>query len=171
MSHSWYDDADIKWSTLQGIAEKFRTRHGRYPTFWLDKTCIDQNNIKDGLRTLPVFVMASRKMLALCGATYALRLWCVWELFTLLAFTAIELALERMLIVPLQLDRFGQISHFQLKDAHCYDPNEKAKLRLVIEWLGADVFAHHVCTLGEAISKNDGHMSPLGLRRLATQKS
>jgi hypothetical protein len=37
----------------------------------IDKFCIDQNNIQDSLKYLPVFVMGSRKMLVLVGPTYA----------------------------------------------------------------------------------------------------
>ena len=51
-----------------------------------DKVCIDQNNIRDGLKVLPVNVMACNKMLVLCGETYVQRLWCAWELFTLFSF-------------------------------------------------------------------------------------
>ena len=36
----------------------------------LDKVCIDQSNIGDGLKVLPVNVMACRRMLVLCGPTY-----------------------------------------------------------------------------------------------------
>ena len=90
MSHSWHDDAKAKWDALRRCAEQFKVRHGRYPTFWLDKVCIDQENIADGLRALPVNVMACDKMLVLCGDTYAHRLWCIWEIFTLLAFTDVK---------------------------------------------------------------------------------
>ena len=31
-------------------------RNGRYPTFWVDKFCIDQRELADGLRVLPVNV-------------------------------------------------------------------------------------------------------------------
>merc|ERR1719160_2131964 len=48
MSHSWYADADLKFEKLNNIAEGFRQHHGRYPTFWLDKVCIDQDHIRDG---------------------------------------------------------------------------------------------------------------------------
>ena len=30
------------------VAERYRRRHGRAPTFWLDKVCIAQDNIRDG---------------------------------------------------------------------------------------------------------------------------
>merc|ERR1719331_2748956 len=42
MSNSWHDDKDAKWEKLEQIAHSFRRTHGRYPTFWLDKVCIDQ---------------------------------------------------------------------------------------------------------------------------------
>ena len=54
MSHSWHDDADGKWDTLVRPADQFNARHGRDPTFCLDKVCIDQDDIGDGLRALPV---------------------------------------------------------------------------------------------------------------------
>ena len=43
--------------------------------------------------------MACREMLVLCGETYPFRLWCVWELFTLLAFTKVEVAVERLSVM------------------------------------------------------------------------
>merc|ERR1712137_503168 len=86
MSHSWHDDVDAKREALCGLAAVFAQQLRREPTFWLDKVCIDQTNLADGLRVLPINVMQCHKMLVLCGETYARRLWCLWELFTLLAF-------------------------------------------------------------------------------------
>ena len=97
MSHSWHDNAESKWLALVRLAEQFKVHHGRYPTFWIDKVCIDQNRIADGLRTLPVNVMQCSKMMVLCGDTYACRLWCIWELFTLLAFTDFKWHWSRVL--------------------------------------------------------------------------
>lgn len=34
---------------------------------WLDKLCIDQQNIADDLQCLPVFLMACKKLLILAG--------------------------------------------------------------------------------------------------------
>ena len=68
------------------MAEDFFSHHGRYPTFWVDKICIDQRQIADGLRVLPVNVMACRQVLVLGGQTYPTRLWCAWELCVLLSF-------------------------------------------------------------------------------------
>ena len=57
-----------------------------HPTFLLDRTCIDQRNIRDGLRNLPVNVMACKQVLVIWVATYPNRLWCIGEIFTLVAF-------------------------------------------------------------------------------------
>ena len=65
LSHSWHDDANIKYDALEAFVRKFVARKGREPTFWLDKVCIDQSNIGDGLRVLPVNVMAAKKMLVM----------------------------------------------------------------------------------------------------------
>ena len=86
LSHSWHDNAAEKWEKLENVAATFFKLHDRYPTFWLDKVCIDQENIVDGLKVLPVNVMACKHMLVLCGPTYSERLWCAWELCTMLSF-------------------------------------------------------------------------------------
>jgi hypothetical protein len=78
ISHSWHDSAEVKVEKLKVLGERFRKKYGRYPTFWLDKVCIDQSNIGSGLKVLPINVMACKQMLVLCGDTYSRRLWCVW---------------------------------------------------------------------------------------------
>ena len=85
VSHSWSDSPAQKWRAMQLVVEQFYQKNGRYPTFWIDKFCIDQSEIKDGLRVLPVNVMSCRKMLCLSGKTYHNRLWCAWELCVLLS--------------------------------------------------------------------------------------
>ena len=47
-----------------------------------DKACIDQNNIKQSLACLPVFLAGCQTLLVVAGPTYCSRLWCVMELFT-----------------------------------------------------------------------------------------
>ena len=43
--------------------------------------CIDQTAIDQSVRRLPIFVVASKKMLVLLGSSYAARCWCMLELF------------------------------------------------------------------------------------------
>ena len=56
---------------------------------WLDKVCIDQEHISDGLRVLPVNAMA-------CGCFVAdhTRLVCIWELFAAMALVIHDFCLE-----------------------------------------------------------------------------
>ena len=63
-----------KWQALADVARRFASSRGRDASFWLDKACIDQANISDGLRVLPINVMCCAGMLMLCGKTYQHRL-------------------------------------------------------------------------------------------------
>jgi hypothetical protein len=100
ISHSWSDDAVAKFAAMEAVAASFLQNYGRYPTLWLDKVCIDQDRITDGLKVLPINVTASHRMLVLCGASYASRLWCVWELFTLCAFSSTDHVHTKIRFVP-----------------------------------------------------------------------
>lgn len=82
VSHSWHDDVDAKWTALQTWRRDFVAAHAREPLIWFDKACIDQSNITDDLRVLPLFLNGCRELLVLAGPTYLTRLWCVVELFT-----------------------------------------------------------------------------------------
>ena len=42
ISHSWSDDAKHKYAQLMAVTLQFRRKHGRDPTLWLDKVCINQ---------------------------------------------------------------------------------------------------------------------------------
>ena len=46
-------------------------------------------------------VTACNQMLVLCGPTYPTRLWCVWELFTILSFSSLQNAWERITLAAL----------------------------------------------------------------------
>lgn len=179
MSHSWRDDAEQKFSALERVVAHFKKKNGRFPTFWLDKVCIDQRSIQDGLKVLPININACDKVLVLCGATYPHRLWCVWELFTLFAFADDSKARAKIVFEPVRaptvLEPFATVhaeggeeekkldepvatspalvpeglTNFQLSTAHCFDPNEERRLRGVIEARGVEVFETRVRELAE----------------------
>ena len=74
------------------------------------------------------------------GCWYHCRLWCVWELFTLVAFSADDDSWRtRMQLVPLanssngDADALAALCAFHITEAHCYDPNEELRLREIIE--------------------------------------
>jgi len=82
VSHSWSDDEGAKWAALQRWRRSFVAEHGREPTVWVDKCCIDQHSIETDLRCLPIFLGGCKELVVLCGPSYLSRLWCVLELFT-----------------------------------------------------------------------------------------
>ena len=69
VSHSWRDPAQQKWDVLQAKRIEFIGQNHREPKIWFDKICIDQNNIKDTLMCLPVFLSGCKRLLVLCGPT------------------------------------------------------------------------------------------------------
>ena len=84
LSHSWHDPVDARWAMLSSWAAAFEQKHGRTPTLWFDKACIDQANINESLACLPVYLSGCQSLLVLAGPTYTRRLWCVIEVFTFL---------------------------------------------------------------------------------------
>lgn len=57
ISHSWSDDGKKKFAVLQQWAMDFKDKNGgREPQLWLDKACINQNDIASDLMCLPVFL-------------------------------------------------------------------------------------------------------------------
>jgi len=157
MSHSWHDNAEQRWEKLVAIAAEFLRDHARYPTYWLDKVCIDQRRIADGLKVLPVHVMACRQVLVLCGSTYPERLWCIWELCVLCSFAREQQALERIKLVPLKTEGNSPVweclAQFDVDSARCYDPNEQTKLLRAIGSIGKDSFNAKIRGLGSAMKE------------------
>jgi hypothetical protein len=168
VSHSWSDCPRQKYSQLCAIALLFRQKHGRDPTFWLDKVCIDQKNIARTLRCLPVFEQACSELLIIFGDTYSTRLWCVWELYVHFAMSGLSAA-GRTVIVDARSQALvatddeaegndatsggsgkasaaTELSTFDVKDAHCFAPEDEARLRRVIESEGADTFNANIQT-------------------------
>ena len=169
ISHSWKDDAVKKLEAIKRVGEEFLKEHDRYPTFWFDKCCIDQDAISDTLSVLPCFVTASDKMLVLCGETYVERLWCIWELYTLLSFAedVSEMLQRKIAVKDVRAEsqsgtrdndsesHLGEkLKCFSYKNSKCYDPNEEEKLYNVIK-SGNDTmgqnFDSKIVGLGEAL--------------------
>ena len=162
MSHSWHDDAKAKFAILDQVMQQFKAKYNREATFWLDKVCIDQENISDGLKVLCINVTACKKLLVVCGETYFQRLWCMLELFIMFAFSQDEAnAVARIELVPIEADGVTResilesMSTFELEGAHCYDPNEEIKLRSVMAAVGEEQFVARMRSLAEKIRAAD----------------
>lgn len=100
-SHSWHDNADLKWAAITAWADAFRRDRGRWPTLWLDKVCIEQTAVQDDLRCLPIFLAGCNRLVITCGATYTQRLWCCLELF-------VHMLMQTDAMVELQAEEIGK---------------------------------------------------------------
>jgi hypothetical protein len=145
ISHSWNDDPYEKWKVLKAEADSFKEDNGRWPVLWLDKVCLDQANIVQSLKCLPIYLLACKGMLILGGETYISRLWCIWELYSRFVLSdgknkpnvvirefQDNLALpvpSSALSAPPRLTLRQRLERFDLQaDTKCYDPNEEANL-------------------------------------------
>jgi len=131
---------------LRKFAKEFHDDHGRYPTFWLDKVCIDQSNPDDAIAVLPINIGACKSLLILMSPTYLSRLWCVWELLTLFTFCNKEIALQRLHILPVCEEKelgglLSQFDAFDWNNAHCFAPNEEFKMRQIMNNIGIERLA------------------------------
>lgn len=106
---------------------------------------------------LPMNLMACRKVLVVSGPTYPTRLWCAWELLTLLAFATLKQVHGRIDILPLDeghdTDCLVCLEEFDVQNAHCYDPNEENRLRQVIDIVGEEQFNNRIRSLASALRK------------------
>jgi hypothetical protein len=153
VSHSWHDDPAAKHAALQRCGREFESRMGRSPTLWLDKLCVHPWFREGSLQCLPIYIQACRGVLVLCGDSYLKRLWCVWELYTVFAFSDGEPALVIAMVESGGAHGGGggggggdggdggacgaqqlveRMSRFSLADARCTDPNEEGLLRTAI---------------------------------------
>ena len=129
-------------------------------------------NIAEGLKVLPVNVMACKQMLVLCGTTYPERIWCAWELCTMFSFMRIEAALERIVLFPVddgtdtrssglrrgsssQMAGLRKLERFDILKSHCYDPNEEKVLRRIIKTVGVEYFNARLRSLAKGVSVMD----------------
>ena len=133
LSHSWHDDGPSKFGKLTEWAAAHERVMGASPKLWLDKACIDQQNISENLASLPCFLAACSSLLVVCGPTYLTRLWCLLELYT---YVFMGGAMDRVTVVPLCQtwdETRAQFSRFDVQHAMCHLADERDRLLGVIE--------------------------------------
>ena len=52
MSHSWHDDPHSKFQKLKQLCDTFCEKHGRQPTFWLDKVLLNACALHDAIEVV-----------------------------------------------------------------------------------------------------------------------
>lgn len=144
-AQSWSDDGRAKYKALTDWARHFQLRCGRTPTLWLDKACIDQQQIDESLAVLPIFLSGCAELLVLAGPSYHTRLWCIVELFTFLWMGG---SIARICIKPIAATTATQpgalrnqqteltrslLREFDVELAECFKPEDQQHLLGVIE--------------------------------------
>ena len=133
LSHSWHDDGPSKFGKLMEWATAYERIMGASPKLWLDKACIDQQNISENLASLPCFLAGCSSLLVVCGPTYLTRLWCLLELYT---YVFMGGAMDRVTVLPLCQtwdETRAQFSSFDVQHASCHLADERDRLLGVIE--------------------------------------
>lgn len=177
VSHSWSDEARAKYTALKDFSYQFKLKYKRPPTYWIDTVCIDQKSVdKDNIPLLvfPITIGTCQRMLICLSKTYLTRIWCVWELFTLVTFCNKELALERIEFLlldemRLSMDLVESLREFDIEKTHCFDPNEEFKLRRIIFDIGVNRLKDCLKMVADAIESDilkdiyRQHQSPMML--------
>ena len=132
ISHSWRDDPVEKWARIVAWAKEFEEEHSREPLYWLDKACIDQQDIDDSLACLPVFLSGCQTLFAVVGPTYTRRLWCVMELFTFLQMGG-EADRVAVKLIGASKSLTDDLRDFHAEHAECYKIEDRQKLLGIIE--------------------------------------
>jgi len=139
LSHSWHDDAHAKWSALQAWGDEFVRQHGRQPSLWFDKCCIDQRRIDEDLRCLPIFLKGCKRLVVLCGPTYVSRLWCILEVFTHVHMGGSpgDIEMVQVLREGFELEDASAVeacfNAFDVQACQCFDPADKHRMLALIE--------------------------------------
>jgi len=159
VSHSWRDDSGAKWDALATWCANFNDAHGRFPVLWIDKYCIDQNNVQHSLSCLPVYLTGCTQFVVLCGDTYLSRLWCIVELFV---FFETVRQMDRMDVLfaaksPTHLQSIKYaITNFKVKRAKCSTEEDAHRLLPIIEAAhgGVDGFTRWVISIFSSRSQS-----------------
>lgn len=145
VSHSWHDDAPAKWEAMSCWKSRFENKRRRPPQIWLDKCCIDQNDIEADLRCLPIFLSGCAELVVFCGPTYLSRLWCIMELFT---FVHIGGKPSDINVIPV-LRRGHELEDraamrqsfldFDVLNCECFNTSDKEKMLDIIQMAFGDL--------------------------------
>jgi len=133
ISHSWSDDPHEKWDKLVEFNKDFKINNeDQDAKVWLDKACINQEDIDASLACLPVFLSGCSQLLVVAGPTYVTRLWCVMELFT---FVQMGGHVDRVVVRSVQGNSTIKqaLADFHAERAMCYKVEDRQKLLAIIE--------------------------------------
>jgi len=155
LSHSWNDEKHHpgeKYAKVDAWATKFEQNYQRSPRLWLDKACINPDNLDVSLACLPIFLSGCKKLLIAPGSTYSSRMWCVMEMFTWIQVGGNK---DTTKVLPLGgIDFDGQIAKFDAGLAQCFLRKDKERLLAILEAAFGDLRTFNLAVKAN-ISKGD----------------
>ena len=170
VSHSWRDNASTKWAALRKLCEdRAIADDGGEPLLWIDKCCIDQRDIANNLRCLPVFLSGCERLVIMLGKTYLTRLWCIVEIFV---FVHMGGKPSNIVILPVaedgeqDRDELAALSDttllqgFDARTCDCFVQEEREKILTIIATAfgGFDAFNAEVRSLLQRARAQDDHV-------------
>jgi peptidoglycan hydrolase-like protein with peptidoglycan-binding domain len=151
VSHSWSDNAKDKWVAMQRWRESFKRHHnGREPQIWMDKYCIDQDDIDNSLSCLPVYLAGCKRLLVLVGETYLNRLWCLVEIVTFLEMGG-DLSNLDVQIIGSEESAANALASFDARSAQCTCEADMERLHAIFEVTGFDRISRAVTDMFSAV--------------------
>jgi len=121
------------------LGEHFERKEHRWPQLWLDRVCIDQQNIDADLKCLPIFLAGCEHMLVLAGSTYTYRLWCCVELFVYMQMIVDDPSRQAPIIKTLGADnaeieqvRIAWLT-FDAAKCSCFKPEDKTRMLKIFD--------------------------------------
>tara|TARA_B100000768_G_C11224823_1_gene352250 strand:- start:42 stop:1037 length:996 start_codon:yes stop_codon:yes gene_type:complete len=161
VSHSWSDNPEVKWEVIQRVREEFKAQNGgREPLIWFDKYCLNQGDIDNSVRMLPLYLCACRKMLILLGPSYMNRMWCMLELFVFTSclscglFGKTDVQVERIALDDAQLAELA--NDFSIRNCRCYRDGDKQTILGVVETGAGDGILGFNSAVRMLINSEDG---------------
>merc|ERR1712137_929224 len=127
-----------KWKEMQKWRREFIMTNGREPLVWIDKYCINQQQIEQSLACLPVYLAGCSTLVIFCGETYLQRLWCVVELMVFLEMGGSIDSVEVMLVTACKDCDFEETMQNRLNEFHpqlatCFTEEDTERLQAVLE--------------------------------------
>lgn len=177
ISHAWGDDdGQLKMDVLSDLANKFKARKGRFPTFWIDRFCIDESNIENCIVHIPFFIGACRRMIVLSSETYFTKRMCVYELFLVYLGSLAKPESKRranafekhVLFLPIDKTHgdvvtIDNLIDFSFNDTKCFDPNQSNLLDRLFMAGGINIFEQelrdHANTLVKFLTNLPGRLT------------
>jgi len=137
VSHSWHDNPHLKWDALSSWCAEFEQTYQRTPQLWLDKTCINQTDIEQDLKCLPIYLAGCNNLLVISGLSYTSRLWCCVELFVYVQVADMDVQKAPIIrTISMSQDEESRVrrawTEFDAAKCNCFKEEDKIRIMRIV---------------------------------------